>query len=79
MKSEHFLKPYIKINSEWIKDLNIRPDIIKILEENIGRMLFRIDHSNIFFDPPSRVITIKTKINQWDLIKLPLSSGFNNF
>ena len=61
--------PYTKINSKWIKDLNIRPNTIK-LEENIGRTLFDINHSNILFDPPPRIMTIKTKINQWDLIKL---------
>ena len=58
------------INSKWIKDLNIRPDTIKLLEENIGRTLFDINRSKIFFDPPPRVIKIKTKINKWDLIKL---------
>ena len=52
------------------KNLNVRPDTIKLLEENTGRTLFDINHSNIFFDPPSRIMTIKTKINQWDLIKL---------
>ena len=52
-----------KINSKWIKDLNLRPDTIKLLEENIGRTLSDINHSKIFFDPPPRVIEIKTKIN----------------
>ena len=70
MKLEHFLKPYIKINSKWIKDLNIRPKNIKLLEENIGRTLFDINHSKILYDPPPRVMEIKTKINKWDLIKL---------
>ena len=70
MKVGHYLTPYTKINSKWIKDLNIRPDTIKLLEENIGRMLFDINHSNILFDPPPRIMTIKTQINQWDLIKL---------
>ena len=55
---------------KWIKDLNIRLDTIKLLEENIGRMLFNIYHSKIFFDPPPRVMEIKTKINKWDLMKL---------
>ena len=70
MKLEHSLTPYTKINSKWIKDLNIRPDTIKLLEENIGQTLSDINHSNIFSDPPLRVMTVKTKINKWDLIKL---------
>ena len=70
MKLEHSLTPYIKINLKWIKDLNVRPDTIKLLEENIGRTLFDINRSNIFLDPPPRVIEIKTKINKWDPIKL---------
>ena len=70
MKLEHFLKPYIKINSKWIKDLNIRPKNIKLLEENIGRTLYDIYHSNIFFSPSPTIMEIKTKINKWDLIKL---------
>ena len=61
---------YTKINSKWIGDLNVRPDTIKLLEENTGRTLFDINHSKIFFDPPSRVMEIKTKINKWDLMKL---------
>ena len=68
MKLEHYLTPYTKINSKWIKDL--RPDTIKLLEENIGRTLFDINHSKIFFDLPPRVMEIKTKINKWDLVKL---------
>ena len=70
MKLEHSLTLYTKINSKWIKDLNIRPEAIKLLEENIGRTLFDINHRNIFFDPPSRVMEIKTKINKWYLMKL---------
>ena len=70
MKSEHYLTLYTKINSSWIKDLNVRPDTIKLLEENKGKPLFDIYHSNIFFDPPPRVMKMKTKINKWDLIKL---------
>ena len=66
----HFLTPYTKINSKWIKDLNIRPDTIKLLEENIGQTLSDINHSKIFSDPPPRVMAIKTKISKWDLIKL---------
>ena len=68
MKLEHSLTPYTKINSKWIKDLNVRLDAIKLLEENIGRTLFDINHSKILFDPPPRVMEIK--INKWDLIKL---------
>ena len=70
MKLEHSLIPYTKINSKWIKDLNVRLDTIKLLEENIGRTLFDINHSKIFFDPPPRVMKIKTKMNKWDLMKL---------
>ena len=73
MKLEHFLTPYTKINSKWIKDLNVRPDTIKPLEENIGRTLYDINHSKILFDPPTREMEIKTKINKWDLIKLKSS------
>ena len=65
MKLEPTLTPYTKINSKQIKGLNVRPDTIKLLEENIGRTLFDINHSNIFFDPPSSVMEIKTKINKW--------------
>ena len=70
MKLEHSLTPHIKINSKWIKDLNVRPYTIKLLEENIGRTLFDINHSNIFLNPSPRVMEIKTKINNWDLMKL---------
>ena len=72
MKLEHCLTPYTKINSKWIKDLNVRPDTIKLLEENIGRLLFDINHCKIFFDPPPRVKEIKTKINKGDLMKLKI-------
>ena len=61
MKSEHFQTPYTKINSKWIKDLNVSPDTIKLLEENIGRTLYDINHSKILFDPPPREMEIKTK------------------
>ena len=70
MKLEHFLKPYTKINSKWIKDLNVRPEIINLLDENIGRTLSDINHSRILYDPPPRVMETKAKINKWDLIKL---------
>ena len=70
MKLEYSLTPYTKINSKWIKDLNVRLDTIKLLEENIRRTLFEINHSKFFFDPPPRVMEIKTKINKWDLMKL---------
>ena len=63
MKLEHSLTAYTKINSKWIRDLNVRLDTIKLLEENIGRTLFDINHSKIFFHPPPRVMEIKTKIN----------------
>ena len=66
----HSLTPYTTINSKWIKDLNVRPDTIKLLEENTGRTLFDINHTNIFFNPCLRIMEIKTKINKWDLIKL---------
>ena len=60
MKVEHSLTSYTKINSKWIKDLNVGPDTIKLLEENISRTLFDINHSKIFLDPPPRVMEIKT-------------------
>ena len=70
MKLEHSLTPYTKMNSKWIRDLNVRLDTIKLIEENIGRTLFDINHNKIFFDPPPSVMEIKTKINKWDLMKL---------
>ena len=70
MKLEHFLTPYTKINSKWIKDLNVRPEIIKLLQKNIGRTLNDINQSKILYDPPPRVMETKTKVNKWDLIKL---------
>ena len=70
MKLEHFLTPYTKINSKWIKDLNIRPETIKLLEKNIGKTLSNINHSRILYDPLPRILKIKSKINEWDLIKI---------
>jgi len=70
MKLEHFLTPYTKINSKWIKDLNVRPKTIKLLEENIGKTLSDINHSRILYDPPPRILEIKAKINKWNLIKI---------
>ena len=70
MKLEHFLTPYTKINSKWIKDLNVRQETVKLLEENIGRTLDGINQSKILYNPPPRVMEIKTKIRRWDLIKL---------
>ena len=69
MKLEHFLTPYTKINSKWIKNLNKRPETIKLLE-NIGKTLSDIHHSRILYDPPPRILQIKAKINKWDLIKI---------
>ena len=70
MKVEHFLTPYTKINSKWIKDLNVRADTIKLLVENIGKTLSDINHSRILYDPPPRILEIKEKIKKWDLIKI---------
>jgi len=64
MKLEHFLTPCTKINSKWIKDLNIRPETIKLLEENMGKTLSDIHHSRILYDPPPRILEIKAKIKQ---------------
>ena len=72
MKLEHPLTPYTKINSKWIQDLDITPDTIKLLEENIGQTHSDINDSNIFSDPPISVLTIKRKINKWDLIKVQI-------
>ena len=74
MKLEHFLTSYTKINSKWIKDLNIRPETIKLLEKNIGKTFSDINHSRILYDPPSRILEIKAKINKWDIIKLKTSA-----
>ena len=69
-KLAHSLTPHTKINSKWIQNLDLRPDTIKLLEENRGQTLSDINDSNIFSDPPIRVLTTKTKINKWDLPKL---------
>ena len=70
MKLQLFVTPYTKINSKWNKDLIVRPENIKLLEEDIGRTLSNIKHSKLLYDPHPRVVEIKTKINKWDLIKL---------
>ena len=70
MKLEHLLTPYTKINSKWIKDLNVRPETIKLLEENICKPLSDMNHSRILYDPHLRILEIKAKINKWDLMKL---------
>ena len=70
MKLDHFLTPHTTINSKWTKDLNVRSEIIKLLEENIGKTPSDINHSRILYDPPPRILEIKAKINKWDLIKI---------
>ena len=65
-----FLTPHTKINSKWIKDLNVRPETIKLLEENIDKALSDINHRRILYDPPPRILEIKAKVNKWDLIKI---------
>ena len=74
MKLEQFLTPYTKIKSKCIKYLNIRPETIKLLEENIGKTLSDIHHSRILYDPPPRILEIKAKINKWDLLNLKASA-----
>ena len=70
MKLGQFLIPYTQINSKWIKNLNVRPETIKLLEENIGKTLSDIHHSRILYDLPPRILEIKAKINKWDLVKI---------
>ena len=69
MKLEYYLTPHTKMNSKWIKDLNGRPETIKLLEENIGRILDDINQSKSLYDLPPIVMEIKTKVNKWDVIK----------
>ena len=70
MKLEHFLIPYTKINSKWIKDLSVRPETKKLREKNIGKTLSNISHSRILYNPSPRILEIQAKINKWDLIKI---------
>ena len=70
MKLEHFLTPNTKINSKWIKDLNVRPETIKLLKENIGRTPHDINQNKVIYEPSPRIMEMKTKINKRDLIKL---------
>ena len=70
MKLEHFLTPYTNINTKWIKNLNVRPETIKLLEENIGKTLSDINQSRILYDPPPRILETKAKLNKRDLIKI---------
>ena len=70
MKLEHFLTPSTEINSKCIKDLNVRPESIKLLEQNIGKTLSEVNHHRILYDTSPRVMEINAKINKWDLIKL---------
>ena len=79
MKLEHFLTPYTKINSKWIKDLNIRPETIKLLEENIGKTLSDINHRRILYDPPPRVMEIRAKINKWDPRIMEIKAKINKW
>ena len=67
---KHFLTPYTKINSQWIKDVNVSPETIKLLRGKQGRTLADTNHSKILYDSPPRVMEIKTKINKWDLTEL---------
>ena len=69
MKLEYFLTPYTRINSKWIKDLKVKPETIKLIEENIHRTLDNINQSKILYDPPPKVMKIKTKVNKWNLLK----------
>ena len=79
MNLQHFLTPYTIINLKWIEDQNVRPETIKLLEENIGKTLSDIHHSRILYDPSRRILEIKAKINKWDLIKLKISTHQNHY
>ena len=70
VKLEHFLTPYTKMNIKWIRDLNVRAETIKLLEENIGKILSDVNNSRILYDPSPKAMEIKAKISKWDLIKL---------
>ena len=74
MKLDHQLTPYTKVNSRWIKDLNISRNTIKVLEENVGRKISDIPHSNILTDTSPKARDIKERINKWDLIKKKASA-----
>ena len=69
MKLEHTITPHTKINSKWLKDLNISHDTIKLLDENISKTFSYINHTNVFLGQSPKATEIKTKINKWDLIK----------
>ena len=79
MKLEHFLTQYTKVNSKWIKDLNVGPETVKLLEENIGKTLSSINHSRILYDSLPRILEIKAKINKWDLIKIKVLHNKGNY
>ena len=77
IKLEHFLTPYTKINSKWIKGLNVRPEAIKVLEESISRTLSDTNHSKILYDQPPRILEIKAKLNKWDLLNFKAFAQWN--
>ena len=70
MKLEHFLTRYTKIKTKGIKDINVRPETIELIEENMGKTPSEINHSKILYNPPPRTMELKAKINKWDLTKL---------
>ena len=78
MKLQHFLTTHTKINSKWVKDLNVRPETIKLLQQSTGKKFYDINHSKILYDPPPRVMEIKTKVNEWDLTKKLLHNKENS-